>query len=225
MKKNDKYSPYYSLHVCPTHHRIFIHFHYISSTPSQPLSLSLSLSLSLCALPWWNQELGWESPSKDQSAESHKVWERRISRFSWIWRRMPLSRYQVRNEYSLADPELYRAADKDDPEALLEGVAMAGLVGVLRQLGDLAEWVFAHNFARFMIVIVLGRALQLKHLCKCSSYDSWIWLFLRLYFVELVLDWKQITPYIMFALLYIYISLIFITFPSYLFIFWDIAIN
>ncbi|GKV06141.1 hypothetical protein SLEP1_g18065 [Rubroshorea leprosula] len=53
---------------------------------------------------------------------------------------MPLTRYQIRNEYSLADPELHRAADKDDPEALLEGVAMAGLVGVLRQLGDLAEF-------------------------------------------------------------------------------------
>ncbi|KAJ6425157.1 hypothetical protein OIU84_025852 [Salix udensis] len=53
---------------------------------------------------------------------------------------MPLTRYQIRNEYSLADPELYKAADKDDPEALLEGVAMAGLVGVLRQLGDLAEF-------------------------------------------------------------------------------------
>ncbi|KAI4353485.1 hypothetical protein L6164_002431 [Bauhinia variegata] len=53
---------------------------------------------------------------------------------------MPISRCQLRNEYSLADPELYRAADKDDPEALLEGVAMAGLVGVLRQLGDLAEF-------------------------------------------------------------------------------------
>lgn len=52
---------------------------------------------------------------------------------------MPLTRYRVRREYGLADPELYRAADKDDPEALLEGVAMAGLVGVLRQLGDLAE--------------------------------------------------------------------------------------
>ncbi|KAI7727951.1 hypothetical protein M8C21_028298 [Ambrosia artemisiifolia] len=53
---------------------------------------------------------------------------------------MPFSRYQIRNEFSLADPELYKAADKDDPEALLEGVAMAGLVGVLRQLGDLAEF-------------------------------------------------------------------------------------
>ncbi|KAA0063735.1 protein SCAR2 isoform X2 [Cucumis melo var. makuwa] len=53
---------------------------------------------------------------------------------------MPLTRYQIRNEYALADPDLYKAADKDDPEALLEGVAMAGLVGVLRQLGDLAEF-------------------------------------------------------------------------------------
>ncbi|KAL3623221.1 hypothetical protein CASFOL_032037 [Castilleja foliolosa] len=53
---------------------------------------------------------------------------------------MPMSRYEIRNEYSLADPDLYRAADKDDPEALLEGVAMAGLAGVLRQLGDLAEF-------------------------------------------------------------------------------------
>jgi hypothetical protein len=52
---------------------------------------------------------------------------------------MPLTRYQSRNEYGLADPDLYQAADKDDPEALLEGVAMAGLVGILRQLGDLAE--------------------------------------------------------------------------------------
>lgn len=50
-----------------------------------------------------------------------------------------MPRYEIRNEYTLADPELYRAADKDDPEALLEGVAMAGLVGLLRQLGDLAE--------------------------------------------------------------------------------------
>lgn len=52
---------------------------------------------------------------------------------------MPLTRYQIRNEFSLADPEVYKTADRDDPEALLEGVAMAGLVGVLRQLGDLAE--------------------------------------------------------------------------------------
>lgn len=52
---------------------------------------------------------------------------------------MPTIRYQIRNEYGLASSELYQAADRDDPEAILEGVAMAGLVGVLRQLGDLSE--------------------------------------------------------------------------------------
>ena len=57
-------------------------------------------------------------------------------------RRAEMIRYQIRNEYGLADPEMYAApgdGEEDDPEALLEGVAMAGLVGVLRQLGDLAE--------------------------------------------------------------------------------------
>lgn len=68
---------------------------------------------------------------------------------------MPLSKYHIRNEYSLADPELYRAADRDDPEALLEAVAMAGLVGLLRQLGDLAELVsfFSFNFNSLSISI------------------------------------------------------------------------
>ncbi len=53
---------------------------------------------------------------------------------------MPLVRYEVRCEYSLANPELYRSAARDDPETLLEGVAVAGLVGIVRQLGDLAEY-------------------------------------------------------------------------------------
>lgn len=69
--------------------------------------------------------------------------------------KMPVNRYQIRNEYSLADPELYKAADKDDPEALLEGVAMAGLVGVLRQLGDLAESVSPFLF--FLLLFHLMR--------------------------------------------------------------------
>ncbi len=59
---------------------------------------------------------------------------------------MPLVRYEVRCEHSLADPELYRKAfvegGDDSSRALLEGVAMAGLVGIIRQLGDLAEYVF-----------------------------------------------------------------------------------
>ncbi|KAF8748243.1 hypothetical protein HU200_012986 [Digitaria exilis] len=61
-------------------------------------------------------------------------------------------RYQIRNEYGLSDPELFAAApgEEDDPEALLEGVAMAGLVGLLRQLGDLADVMgkFPSSFAQ-----------------------------------------------------------------------------
>ncbi|KAL5575232.1 hypothetical protein UlMin_016931 [Ulmus minor] len=53
---------------------------------------------------------------------------------------MPLVRFQVRNEYGLGQPELYSQADKEDPKAVLDGVAVAGLVGILRQLGDLAEF-------------------------------------------------------------------------------------
>ncbi|KAL3820294.1 hypothetical protein ACJIZ3_006199 [Penstemon smallii] len=53
---------------------------------------------------------------------------------------MPLVRVEVRNEYALGAPELYREANKEDPKEILEGVAVAGLIGVLRQLGDLAEF-------------------------------------------------------------------------------------
>ncbi|XP_051130269.1 protein SCAR4-like isoform X2 [Andrographis paniculata] len=78
---------------------------------------------------------------------------------------MPMMRYQIRNEYSLADPELYRAADKDDPEALLEGVAMAGLVGVLRQLGDLAEFageIFHNLHEEVMSTAARGHSLMVR---------------------------------------------------------------
>lgn len=76
---------------------------------------------------------------------------------------MPLVRYEVRCEHSLANPELFRAAggaagagsvadddDVDDAKAaaddvssqgLLEGVAVAGLIGIVRQLGNLVEYV------------------------------------------------------------------------------------
>ncbi|XP_058750162.1 protein SCAR3-like [Vicia villosa] len=53
---------------------------------------------------------------------------------------MPLVRLQVRNEFGLGEPELYRDANRDDPKAVLDGVAVAGLVGILRQLGDLADF-------------------------------------------------------------------------------------
>ncbi|OAY24938.1 protein SCAR3 isoform X2 [Manihot esculenta] len=53
---------------------------------------------------------------------------------------MPLVRFEVRNEYRLGQPELYKEANREDPKAVLDGVAVAGLVGILRQLGDLAEF-------------------------------------------------------------------------------------
>uniref|UniRef100_A0ACD5VUY9 Uncharacterized protein n=1 Tax=Avena sativa TaxID=4498 RepID=A0ACD5VUY9_AVESA len=69
---------------------------------------------------------------------------------------MPLVRFEVRNEVGLGDPGLYGAGavaagatkrggsvgggGEAEPKALLEGVAVAGLVGILRQLGDLAEF-------------------------------------------------------------------------------------
>uniref|UniRef100_A0A5B6ZMX3 Protein SCAR n=1 Tax=Davidia involucrata TaxID=16924 RepID=A0A5B6ZMX3_DAVIN len=53
---------------------------------------------------------------------------------------MPLVRVQVRNEYGLGVPELYKETNREDPKAVLDGVAVSGLVGILRQLGDLAEF-------------------------------------------------------------------------------------
>lgn len=52
---------------------------------------------------------------------------------------MPLVRFQVRNEFGLGNTELHSRVNKEDPKAVLEGAAVAGLVGILRQLGDLAE--------------------------------------------------------------------------------------
>ncbi|WOL08233.1 SCAR-like protein 2 isoform X1 [Canna indica] len=50
---------------------------------------------------------------------------------------MPL----VRNEHGPGGSELYREAfRKDEPKEILDGAAVAGLVGILRQLGDLAEY-------------------------------------------------------------------------------------
>lgn len=65
---------------------------------------------------------------------------------------MPLVRVEVRNEYGLGLPELYREANKEDPKEVLDGVAVAGLVGVLRQLGDLAEYVF--NIILFLSLLL-----------------------------------------------------------------------
>lgn len=72
---------------------------------------------------------------------------------------MPLVRFQVRNEYGLGQPELYKEANKEDPKAVLDGVAVAGLVGILRQLGDLAEYVLLYFSASSLALFnFLGRA-------------------------------------------------------------------
>ncbi|XP_042044133.1 protein SCAR1-like [Salvia splendens] len=53
---------------------------------------------------------------------------------------MPLARVEVRNQYRLGTPEMYIEANNDEPKDILQGVAVAGLVGLLRQLGDLADF-------------------------------------------------------------------------------------
>ena len=75
---------------------------------------------------------------------------------------MPLVRLQVRNEFGLGQPELYRESNREDPKAVLDGVAVAGLVGILRQLGDLAEYVFfdiIFVFFFFFFVFVLKEVI------------------------------------------------------------------
>ncbi|KAF8093202.1 hypothetical protein N665_0388s0003 [Sinapis alba] len=76
---------------------------------------------------------------------------------------MTLTRYQIRNEYGLADKELY--SDKEDAEALLEGSSLAGLVGLLRQLGDLAEFageVFHNLHEELMTTSARGQGLAVR---------------------------------------------------------------
>ncbi|KAH8968653.1 hypothetical protein BDL97_03G139500 [Sphagnum fallax] len=82
---------------------------------------------------------------------------------------MPLVRYEAWCEHSLVDPELYRkalvrgAGGDDSSRALLEAVAVAGLVGIVRQLGDLAGFAAA-LFQGFHEEIkeVLGESHRLK---------------------------------------------------------------
>ncbi len=101
---------------------------------------------------------------------------------------MPLVRYEVRCEHSLADPELYRKAfvegGDDSSRALLDGVAMAGLVGIIRQLGDLAEYVFVffssssfsfslqHCFVAFFFFVFTEKKKQ--QLSFCFFVFGWV---------------------------------------------------
>lgn len=78
---------------------------------------------------------------------------------------MPLVRYEVQSEHSLANPELYRTVGRDDSEGLLEGVAMAGLVGIVRQLGDMAEFaaeIFQELHDEIMAIGIRGQDLKAR---------------------------------------------------------------
>jgi hypothetical protein len=93
--------------------------------------------------------------------------------------KMPLVRYEVRSEHRLAKPELYRAAAaRDDSQALLEGVAVAGLLGIVRQLGDLAEYVNAHFFLLPKLPFSSSSAdwLDLLLLLLCTNPVKICWL-------------------------------------------------
>ncbi|KAF2305318.1 hypothetical protein GH714_003665 [Hevea brasiliensis] len=86
---------------------------------------------------------------------------------------MPLVRFQVRNEYRLGQPELYKEANREDPKAVLDGVAVAGLVGILRQLGDLAEFaaeVFHGLQEQVMTTASRSHKLRLFSYLHFSSY-------------------------------------------------------
>jgi hypothetical protein len=105
---------------------------------------------------WWPPAPRKKLPRQQQKGGGRGVVVSRIARA------MPLSRHTVRSEYALGGRDLYRGADQHDPEAVLDGAAMAGLVGVLRQLGDLAEYVrhtvpvsLALSFVRHGIRILL----------------------------------------------------------------------
>ncbi|CAI6010902.1 unnamed protein product [Closterium sp. NIES-65] len=52
---------------------------------------------------------------------------------------MPLARRHVAAEESLASPSVLRAASSDDPRGMLEGVSMACLVGLVKQLAVLSD--------------------------------------------------------------------------------------
>ncbi|KAH9606551.1 hypothetical protein KSS87_009130 [Heliosperma pusillum] len=54
---------------------------------------------------------------------------------------MPLERFIVRNEYSLGGKRLYKdGVNSEDSKVMVNGIAVAGLVGLLRQLGDLSQF-------------------------------------------------------------------------------------
>lgn len=77
----------------------------------------------------------------------------------------------MRNEYGLGQPELYKEANREDPKAVLDGLAVAGLVGILRQLGDLAEYVFFFvlNFSVFLNFVFISIRLVYSIHCVVTG--------------------------------------------------------
>ncbi|CAN7009841.1 unnamed protein product [Brassica oleracea var. botrytis] len=76
---------------------------------------------------------------------------------------MPLVRVELRNVYGLGKTELHRDVDREDPKAVLDGVAVSGLVGILRQLGDLTEFAteIFHGIQE-EVVLTASRSNKLK---------------------------------------------------------------
>ncbi|XP_010424832.1 PREDICTED: protein SCAR4-like [Camelina sativa] len=63
---------------------------------------------------------------------------------------MTLTRYQIRNEYGLADKDLYQSSSAhkdDDPEAFLEAASMAGLVSTSEEALTCNETLFPSSIA------------------------------------------------------------------------------
>ncbi|VVA92927.1 unnamed protein product [Arabis nemorensis] len=76
---------------------------------------------------------------------------------------MPLLRAEVKNVYGLGQTELHRNVDLEDPKAILDGVAVSGLLGILRQIGDLTEFAteIFHGIQE-EVVITASRSNKLK---------------------------------------------------------------
>ncbi|CAA7019070.1 unnamed protein product [Microthlaspi erraticum] len=76
---------------------------------------------------------------------------------------MPLVRHEVKNVYGLGKTELHKNVEREDTKSILDGVAVSGLVGILRQLGDLTEFA-AEIFHGIQeeVMITASRSSKLK---------------------------------------------------------------
>ncbi|KAJ4978531.1 hypothetical protein NE237_009311 [Protea cynaroides] len=88
---------------------------------------------------------------------------------------MPLTRIRLRNEYSLGAPELYMAANCQDPKAILDGVAVAGLVGNRASRGLVLSRVRAKDRSfnqrtRILVCLSISAAEALKKMRRSGQY-------------------------------------------------------